>query len=53
MPGATPPPPPRRRCQSAGRTRHPDEVTKDQVLGMIILVKQPEEETAEGIAKLH
>jgi D-xylose transport system ATP-binding protein len=34
-------------------TRRTDEVTKDQVLGMIILAKQPEEETAEDIAKLH
>ena len=34
-------------------TRRTDEVTKDQVLGMIILGKQPEEETAEDIAKLH
>ncbi len=34
-------------------TRRTDEVTKDQVLGMIILGNQPEEETAEDIAKLH
>ena len=34
-------------------TRRTDTVTKDQVLGMIILGKQPEEETAEDIAKLH
>ena len=34
-------------------TRRTDKVTKDQVLGMIILGKQPEEETAEDIAKLH
>jgi hypothetical protein len=27
--------------------------TEDQVLSMIILGKQPEEETAEDIAKLH
>ena len=34
-------------------TRRTDDVTKDQVLGMIILGKQPEDETAEDIAKLH
>ena len=34
-------------------TRRTDEVTKDQVLGMIILGNQPEEEPAEDIAKLH
>ena len=34
-------------------TRKTSEVTKDQVLGMIILGKQPEEETAEDIAQLH
>ncbi|MGI9303260.1 MAG: ATP-binding cassette domain-containing protein [Gammaproteobacteria bacterium] len=34
-------------------TRRTDEVSKDQVLGMIILGKQPEEETAEDIARLH
>ena len=34
-------------------TRKTVEVTKDQVLGMIILGKQPEEETAEDIAQLH
>ena len=33
--------------------RRTTEVTKDQVLGMIILGKQPEEETAEDLAKLH
>ena len=34
-------------------TRRTEEVTKDQVLGMIILGKQPEEETADDIAHLH
>ena len=34
-------------------TRRTDEVTKDQVLGMIILGKQPEDETAADIAGLH
>ncbi len=34
-------------------TRRTDEVTKDQVLGMIILGREPEEETAENIGNLH
>ncbi len=34
-------------------TRRTDEVTKDEVLGMIILGKLPEEETAEDLAQLH
>ena len=34
-------------------TRYTAKVTKDQVLGMIILGKQPEDETAEDIAQLH
>ena len=34
-------------------TRPTAEVTKDQVLGMIILGKLPEEETAEDLAILH
>ena len=34
-------------------TRRTSEVTKDQVLGMIILGTQPGEETAEDLAKLH
>ena len=41
---------------SGGRevgTRRTDEVTKDQVLSMIILGKQPGEESAEDLAKLH
>ena len=41
---------------SGGRevgTRRTDEVTKDQVLSMIILGKQPGEESAEDLARLH
>ena len=34
-------------------THRTNEVTKDQVLGMIILGKQPGDETAEDIARLH
>ncbi|MFQ5972399.1 MAG: ATP-binding cassette domain-containing protein [Alphaproteobacteria bacterium] len=34
-------------------TRHTKDVTKDQVLGMIILGKLPEEETKEELEKLH
>ena len=34
-------------------TRDTSKVTKDEVLGMIILGKLPEEETAEELAELH
>lgn len=34
-------------------TRRTDEVTKDEVLGMIILGKMPEDETPEDLAHLH
>ena len=34
-------------------TRHTSKVTKDEVLGMIILGKLPEEQTPEELAELH
>ena len=34
-------------------TRNTNEVTKDQVLGMIILGGQPDDKTAEDLAALH